>query len=65
MNSPEIRLHGRVTASTPVAVTITPGPDSMHTKPGGTITAIVVQGTGLDNWKAVVGEPIAVKFTTA
>jgi hypothetical protein len=65
MKTPEIRVYGRVTASNPTAITITPGPDSMDDTAGARLTSIVVNGAGVDNWKALVGEVVAVKITSA
>jgi hypothetical protein len=62
MKTPEVRVDGVVTASTPISITVTPGPDSMDAKPAGTLTAVVLQGSGLENWKAVVGDRLTIRI---
>jgi hypothetical protein len=61
MVTPEIRVHGRVTAASATSVTVTPG-TAHDAAAAGTISTVTIAGTGLKGF--AVGDPIAVRFTT-
>jgi hypothetical protein len=64
MKTPELRIQGTLTAGTATALTITPSVDSMDNKPGGTITTVVVNGTGLTGAGVAVGDRLEVRITS-
>lgn len=63
MVTPGVRIVGKVTAASATAVTITPGVDTMDRGGVGSLTTVVLNGTGLTGFR--VGEPLAVRVTTA
>jgi hypothetical protein len=59
MKMPQVLLQGKVTAASATAVTVTPGTDTWDAKGAGTITTVVINGTGLTGF--AVGNWITIR----